>query len=190
MTLTDLLVPSYINTLKALSAWLSKAEGEMKARGEDADALMAARLAEDMFPLATQVRFACVQAYEGVFRLRHEALPDDVGALRSEATGAGEKPGTIGNAVARIDEALAFLEGQPAGAMDAGAGQPLGLELPVGIAFDMDGESYARDWALPQFYFHIMIAYSILRSQGVALGKVDFVPHMFAYLRPGTGPKG
>jgi hypothetical protein len=58
----------------------------------------------------------------------------------------------------------------------------------MGIAFDMTGETYARDWALPQFYFHLMTAYTILRSQGVELGKVDYVQHMFAYLRPGTGP--
>ncbi|MEQ8433843.1 MAG: DUF1993 domain-containing protein [Oceanicaulis sp.] len=186
MTLTDLLLPSYIQTLKALSAWLSKAAGE---RGADGDALMAARLADDMFPLATQVRFACIQAYEGVHRLRHEPLPQVVDVLRREATGEDEEPGTIADAVAHIDATLAFLESQPSDAMDAGAGQPLALELPVGIAFDLQGEQYARDWALPQFYFHIMAAYTILRNQGVALGKVDFVPHMFTFLRPGTGPK-
>lgn len=49
--------------------------------------------------------------------------------------------------------------------------------------FDMTGEQYARDWALPQFYFHIVIAYAILRNQGIQIGKADYVPHMFAYLR-------
>jgi uncharacterized protein len=33
-----------------------------------------------------------------------------------------------------------------------------------------------------------MIAYAILRAQGVDLGKADYVAHMFAYLRPGTMP--
>ena len=32
-----------------------------------------------------------------------------------------------------------------------------------------------------------MIAYAILRQAGVPLGKVDYVPHMLAYLRQGTG---
>ncbi|MFT5775734.1 MAG: hypothetical protein ACI9NG_001699 [Hyphomonas sp.] len=63
----------------------------------------------------------------------------------------------------------------------------IALELPVGIAFDLDGYGYgygyARDWALSQFYFHIMTAYAILRNQGVELGKADYVQHMFAYLR-------
>lgn len=50
----------------------------------------------------------------------------------------------------------------------------------------MVGDDYARDWALPQFYFHLVTAYALLRSQGVQLGKTDYVPHMFGYLRPGT----
>ena len=44
-------------------------------------------------------------------------------------------------------------------------------------------------WALPQFYFHLVVAYSILRQAGIALGKIDYVPHMFAYLRPTPAPK-
>ncbi len=39
--------------------------------------------------------------------------------------------------------------------------------------------------ALPQFYFHVGMTYAILRSHGVPLGKADYVPHMFAYLRSG-----
>ena len=58
----------------------------------------------------------------------------------------------------------------------------------MGMVFDMTGETFIRDWALPQITFHQMIAYALLRNAGVPLGKVDYVPHMFAYLRPGTAP--
>ena len=56
----------------------------------------------------------------------------------------------------------------------------------MGLAFDLNGELYARDWAIAQFYFHVMTAYAILRSQGIQIGKADYVAHMFAYLRPQT----
>ena len=91
--LTDLLVPTYRQSLRALAAWLRKAE----AAGTS-DALMAARLAPDMFPLSTQVRFVCLQAYEGVQRLRFEALPTVANALLEEGRAAGEHPGTISEA--------------------------------------------------------------------------------------------
>ena len=151
---------------------------------------MAARLAPDMFPLSTQVRFACLQAHEGGHRLRHEAFPSALDTLLEEGRNGGERPGTIAEALSRIDEALAFLNGLSPDALDDGAERPLALELPMGLAFDLDGERYARDWALPQFYFRTMTAYAILRNQEVELGKADYVPHMFAYLRPGSGPQG
>lgn len=186
MTITELLLPTYQQMLQALSAWLKKAQEQV----EGADALMAARLAPDMFPLSTQVRFACLQAHEGAHRLRHESFPSALDTLLEEGRSGGERPGTIAEALSRIDEALAFLSGLSPDALDDGAGRPLALELPMGLAFDLDGERYARDWALPQFYFHTMTAYAILRKEGVELGKADYVPHMFAYLRPGSGPQG
>lgn len=65
---------------------------------------------------------------------------------------------------------------------------PIAHALPIGMVFDLTAEQYVRDWALPQFYFHVVIAYAILRSDGIELGKADYVTHMFAYLRPGTMP--
>lgn len=182
MTLTTLLVPHYAQMLRALAAWLEKAQSQMPET--DAERLLSERLAADMFPLSSQVRFACLQAQEAVFRLRGEALLDRLGQLAREGREAGEAPGTLADARARIDETLAFLAGLGPDALDAGAGLPIAIELPNGMAFDMTGEEYARDWALPQFNFHLITAYAILRSRGVALGKADYVAHMFAYLRP------
>lgn len=68
MSLTKLIVPTCTQMLRALSGWLTKAQDQMSS--SDAQALLSARLATDMFPLATQVRFACVQAQEAMFRLR------------------------------------------------------------------------------------------------------------------------
>lgn len=52
---------------------------------------------------------------------------------------------------------------------------PIAHALPQGMVFDLTAAQYARDWALPQFYFHVMTAYAILRAQGVELGKADYV---------------
>jgi hypothetical protein len=183
MTLTDLLIPTYRQMLQTLAGLLARAQRQMPDRAE---ALLAARLADDMFPLAAQIRFAAFQAQEAVFRLRGERTPDWLEAVATEGRCAGEAPGTMADAMARIDCALAFLADLPGDALDAGADLPVAIELPGGIAFDLTGAQYARDWALPQFYFHLVTAYAILRSQGVEIGKADYVPHMFAYLRPGA----
>ena len=175
MTLPDLLTPTYVQMLGALSTWLAKAEAQQPA--VDADALMAARLAPDMFPLATQLRFACVQAQEGVFRLQQRDFPPSLQTLLDEGRNASERPGTIA-------ETLAVVEAAAAEGIAIDPATPIAHVLPIGMTFDLTAEQYARDWALPQFYFHVMTAYAILRAQGVELGKADYVAHMFAYLRP------
>lgn len=141
-----------------------------------------------MFPLTTQLRFLAFQAQEPVYRLRGEAVPEAVLQVRQEGRDGGERPGTWAEARARVAEASDFLATLGPGEIDAAAGEPLEHALPNGMIFDMSGEQYVRDWALPQVAFHQMIAYAILRQAGVPLGKVDYVPHMFGYLRPGTAP--
>nr|WP_294170418.1 DUF1993 domain-containing protein [uncultured Sphingomonas sp.] len=190
MHLTALLIPTLTNQLRALSGWLDKAEAFAAARGESPDALLALRLAPDMFPLTTQIRFLAFQAQEPVHRLRGEAVPEAVLAVRQEGREGRERSGSWAQARARVAEAIALLEAVGAHELDAAAGRPMAHELPTGMIFDMTGETYVRDWALPQAAFHQLMSYAILRHAGVPLGKQDYVPHMFAYLRPGTAPGG
>jgi uncharacterized protein len=188
MSLTKLLVPTYTQMLRALSSWLKRAQEQIPKA--DAEALLSARLAPDMFPLSTQVRFACVQAQEAIFRLKGEAFPRSINALLEEGRNAGEQPGSLSDAQARIDETIALLEGLAPDALDANADKPLAHELPNGMILDLSTEQYARDWAIAQFYFHIITAYSILRSEKIELGKADYVAHMFPYIRPESMCKG
>lgn len=185
MTPTHLLAPAYRNMLRTLAGLLDKAQQQMPDRAET---LLSARLAADMFPLSSQIRFAAFQAQEAVFRLRGEPTPEWLDAIAAEGRNAGEASGSIAQRRTRIDEALSLLDTLNDDALDAGAALPIAIELPGGITFDLTGEQYARDWALPQFYFHVITAYAILRHHGVEVGKADYVPHMFGYLRPGTMP--
>lgn len=170
-----LLAPTYKQMLSALSAWIGKAEG--------ADQVLSAKLAPDMFPLTTQVRFSCLQAYEGVARLRGEEFPPIWHTLLAEGRNGEASPGSIIDAQSRIRETVTFLETLERAENDTSIESEIELKLPDGRVFDMTGEEYVRDWAVPQFYFHVMTAYSILRREGIALGKADYVSHAFAYLR-------
>ena len=141
-----------------------------------------------MFPLTTQLRFLAFQAQEPILRLRGEPVPDGVLAIRQEGRDGAEQPGTWSDAQARIEEAAHLIAAVGPEELDGAADRPIAHELPTGMIFDMTGEQYVRDWALPQIAFHQMTTYAILRHAGVPLGKVDYVPHMFGYLRPGTAP--
>jgi hypothetical protein len=188
MKLTALLIPTLSNQLNSVSRWLDKAATLAVERGEHPEGLLSLRLAPDMFPLTTQLRFMAFLSQEPVYRLRGEAVPEAVLQVRQEGRDGGERPGTWSEAHARVADAASFLATVGADEFDAAAERPIAHELPTGMIFDMTGEQYVRDWALPQVAFHQMIAYALLRQAGVPLGKVDYVPHMFGYLRQGTAP--
>ena len=186
--LTVLLIPTLTHHLAALRGWLDKAEAHAADQGTDPAALLAARLAPDMFPLHSQLRFACYLSREAVIRLRGEEVPEAVTALRTHGATRTDDPGTLAEHRANVDEALAFVAAVETGELDAAADRPLAHVLPMGMVFDMTGLTFVRDWASPQVGFHVDMAYALLRAAGVPIGKRDYVPHMFGYLRPGTMP--
>lgn len=186
MRLTHFFVTAVSNQLGAVSAWLDKAEAFASERGEGPDALLALRLAPDMFPLATQLCFLAFQAQEPVYRLRGEPVPETVLQVRQEGRDGDEQPGSWAQARARIAEASALLAAIAPGEFDSADDSPIAHDLPTGMVFDMTAEQYVRDWALPQIAFHQLMAYALLRQAGVPLGKIDYCPQMFAYIRPGT----
>lgn len=166
MQTADLLLATYDNMLGSLDTWLAKAMDD--SRG---DALLGHRLAEDMFPLSRQIRFVC--------NLPGEAMAGAAGVAYSSSDIDDE---TIAAARERIAAIRKLIEGWRATAFGRDD-TPVELALANGMTFDLSTEAYARDWALPQFYFHLMIAYAILRAAGVPLGKADYVGYMFRYLR-------
>jgi hypothetical protein len=175
--LHELTVPAYRNSLRALSAQLDKALCWGAENGVGELQFVAARLAPDMFPLSSQVRFSCQQAIQALTRLGAAGAP----VFAEDAT-------DFAGLQAQIAATLTWLDSIDAAAIDADPARPVAFDLPNGMAFDMTATTYVRDWAQPQYYFHLVAAYAILRHMGVPLGKVDYVNYMFAYLRPGTAP--
>ncbi|KWV91390.1 DUF1993 domain-containing protein [Erythrobacter sp. YT30] len=166
MNAKDLLVPTQRQMLGTLKGLLAKAAADPRG-----DALLSARLAEDMHPLSVQVRFLCNMVGEAMARI-----------AGIEFTSSEDDPATIAAAQARVDETLMQLaewENFKFVADDAA----IELAIPNGMTFDMTAAEYVRDWSVPQFYFHTMAAYSILRKEGIEVGKADFVPYMMRYIR-------
>ncbi len=175
--LYELTVPAYANGLRALSAQLDKALAWGADNGVGELQFIVARLAPDMFPLAAQVRSTCSQAMQPPTRLGAAGAPP----LSEDAT-------DFAGLQAQVAATLAWLDTVDAAVLDADPDRPVSFDLPNGMAFDMTARTYVRDWAQPQFYFHLVAAYSILRHMGVPLGKADYVGYVTRYLRPGTAP--
>jgi hypothetical protein len=81
---------------------------------------------------------------------------------------------TFGQLQERIHQTLAFLRSVDAAQIDGQEDRPVTLKTPSReLAFT--GQSYLLGFALPNFFFHVTTAYAILRHEGVALGKMDYL---------------
>lgn len=164
MLLDEITLATWRNMLRALDAMLGKAR-------DQGDGLLAERLAPDMLPLSTQLRFVCNMPGEALVRL-----------TAMEFTSHEDEPQSLADARARIGETLALLETM-SGSAFADETKRIEMTLPNAMVFELSAAEYVRDWALPNFYFHVSTAYAIMRANAVPLGKADFLPHMAKYAK-------
>jgi hypothetical protein len=161
-------VPEMIAMLGVMKNWLDKA-----AASHDETSLIEARLAPEMFPLGRQFQIASDTAKGMVARVTGAEAP----AMPDTETSFAELK-------ARLDKTIAYLESIDAAAFDAGETREIVVTFPNGGGLKMAGAKYVTGFATPNFYFHVSTAYAILRAQGVAMGKQDFLaglaPFMFA----------
>jgi len=156
-------VPVFSRMLKNLSAILDKGAKFAESRGIDASVLLQSRLYPDMFPLVRQVQVASDTAKGAAARLGGRDVPK----FEDNET-------SFADLQSRIAKTVAFIESVDHDAVDASAGRP--ISIPRGQrTVETEGLVYLTQGATPNFYFHVTMAYAILRHNGVELGKGDFL---------------
>ena len=155
-------VPAFIKHLGALKTVLNKADALVKEKGMDEKVLLASSLAPDMFPLSRQVQIACDNAKGAVARLANMEVP----AKEDTET-------TIAELMARVDWTLNFIQSVPESAFEGA--ENLKIVLPYFPDKYLTGFDYAREYAVPNFLFHVVTAYGLVRHAGGALGKADYM---------------
>jgi hypothetical protein len=162
-SLQDTAVPVFDSMLKNLSALLDKAVVHAQAKGYEPSVLLQSRLAPDMFPLTRQVQIATDAAKFGVARL-----------TGVEAPKFADDEATFEQLKARIEKTRAFVAGVPRDAFEGAEARR--VEVPTRTAtYAFDGRTFLLHWAMPNFYFHVVTAYDILRHNGVEVGKRDYL---------------
>jgi hypothetical protein len=156
-------VPYFTRMLRNLKALLEKGVAHAAARKFDPAVLAQARLAPDMLPLARQVQIASDNAKGCPARLAGIDPP------KFEDTET-----TCAQLIERIDKTLAFLATIEPGQVDGSEGREIVLKFPNNT-FKFKGQDYLTFFAIPNFTFHVVTAYNILRHNGVEIGKSDYL---------------
>jgi len=156
-------VPYFIRMLRNLKAILEKGAAHAEAKKIDPAVLVQARLAPDMLALARQVQIASDNAKGCAARLAGVDPPKFEDAET-----------TFAQLYERIDKTVAFLKTLKPEQVDGSEGRAIVLKFP-NQTLEFKGLGYLTTFAIPNFTFHVVTAYAILRHNGVELGKTDFL---------------
>lgn len=151
--------------LSNLDAWLRKAEDHAKAKKFDVNTLLTARLAPDQYPFVRQVQSACDNAKFTAARLSGKEPPKHPDTEQ-----------TFDELHARIASVSEYLAGFTAKDFEGADTRVVKLSFMEGKG--IAGKDYLHEMATPNFYFHIVHAYAILRHNGVDLGKQQYIGSM------------
>tara|TARA_Y100000052_G_scaffold26765_1_gene32330 strand:+ start:20095 stop:20568 length:474 start_codon:yes stop_codon:yes gene_type:complete len=154
---------------------MDKAEHELFPGSDDMGPLLTARMAEDMLPFTHQIVFCCNQPNQFIAWMKDEdvlgADPDPSGfdfpQLKSH----------ISETLAKLDEAKTCLNPE-------NLDRDKLIKLPPNNGLTLSGPAYVNDWLMPNFYFHYVTAYNILRSRGLEIGKANYMAHLIHLVRP------
>jgi uncharacterized protein len=149
-------------SLKNLETCLDKAEQHAAAKSFGVGVLLASRLAPDMKDFIYQVQSACDYVKAGAAWLSGQTPPKHE-----------DNEQTIDELRARIRKTVVFAESVKE-AQYAGASERK-VQLSWGPGKIIGGEDYLLQMTIPNTFFHIAMAYAILRHNGVDVGKMDFL---------------
>lgn len=167
--LYNISIPPMIKSLTALSGILDKLEKHATSKQLDwqpakmqESALLNSHLISDQFPFIRQVQIACDNAKGGAARLAEIEIP------KFEDTET-----TVAELKDRINKTIVFLKTiTPEQVIGK---EQIKISLPYWDGKSLLGFEYVTEYLMPNFYFHVATAYSILRKNGVAIGKSDYI---------------
>ncbi len=156
-------IPVFIHMLTNLNGILDKAAAHAEAKKIDPGVFVEARLFPDMFTFARQIQIAtdmvkgCAARLSGTEPPKYEDNETSFAELRE-----------------RVERTIAYLETFQAARIDGTEEKAITVSVG-GRTFQFTGLGYLLNFVLPNMYFHIAMAYAILRHGGVELGKADFL---------------
>jgi uncharacterized protein len=163
-SLYSAVVPAYLQILESLAGLLDKAESFCAEKQIVPRQIIQARLADDMHPFAYQVKSAAVHSLGAIEGVRRGVFTPDM----------TEPPDNFAALKMRITAARSGLQTVAPGEVDGFVGRDMRFSFGE-RHIDFRAEEFLLSFSQPNFYFHATTAYDILRSQGVPIGKRDFL---------------
>lgn len=155
--------PRLINSMRNLSTILDKTQAYIDAKKIDPAALLQFRLFPDMLNLTRQIQIASDTAKGVVARLAGVDIPTYA-----------DNETSVAELQTRITKTIAFIEGFTPDQLDGTEDKAI-VTKRGDKETHYTGMQFLLGHAIPNVYFHVSIAFAILRHNGVEIGKRDYL---------------
>jgi hypothetical protein len=163
-SLYDAVIPGNIQIIGSVSGLVDKAEAFCTETGRTEADILQAKLAEDMLPFAYQVKAVAEHSRVAMESVRTGNYSPDL----------APPPTSFADLKAKLASAVTALEAIDPAEVDGFIGNDMQFSFGE-MVVPFTAENFLLSFAQPNFYFHATTAYDILRAEGVAIGKGDFL---------------
>jgi len=141
-----------------------------KTHFSGSESFLRERIAADMLPFGTQVAFTCNQPRNFALWCNGEPMDN----LDPEVSSLAQAYHHIAN----TKELLLDVNAE-----DTRLNETARIDLGQNLYIELSGNAYVNEFLMPNFYFHLVTAYDILRMAGVPIGKRDYMMHLVPFLK-------
>ena len=164
LSLYELCIPSYLQSLAAVAAFLEKGRAFCETEKMDPETLVETRLHTDMRPLRFQLVSVAHHSFGAIEAVKNGMFVPPPSDSKEDYAGLQKL----------VAEARQHLEKQSADELNAREGKEIILKLGERET-PFITQDFLQSFSIPNFYFHATTAYGILRHKGVPLGKRDYL---------------
>lgn len=157
-------VPHFKASLASLSAIIKAGEKYAAEKSIPADDILAWRLTDDMLPFSFQVQMVTDVAMKFIARVNDEPVEEWSTDFK-----------TVADLHARIEAAEKWIAKADPATFEKRADATVQLQLGPKITKEVPAKGWVECYGMPNLFFHLMTAYSILRAKGVDVGKILFI---------------
>ncbi len=161
----DIAITQFTKMLGNLLNCIQKGEELAAAKKFDMEVLLNSRLAPDQFNFIRQIQITCDTAKLGASRLTGKEAPTHDDSEKS-----------VADLKARIEATMTYLNKFKAEDFNEAATKH--ISQPRWEGKYLTGAEFFTQHMIPNFYFHMTTAYSILRHNGVEVGKKTYLGEM------------
>lgn len=164
VTLYDLTVKNYLQTLHAVAGILDKGLEHLREAGVDPEEVVSMRLYDDMLPFRFQIQSVVHHSAGALDGVMAGEFGPPQGLEEDDYVGLQK----------RVEDAIGRVNAASEADVNARSGADVIFKLGERV-LPFVTEDFVQTFSLPNLHFHAATAYGMLRARGAPLGKRDFL---------------